>query len=1585
MKTKILITLLIFPCSFILSQTLDKNFPSTDNTINATLLSGDTLYIGGDFTYTYNPARGLARFVNGSLKPDVTYPQLGGGDYIQAVEPDGVGGLYLAGYFDTYNGIALPNTTAIIHLLEDGKLDQAFGRVDDNNGYTISALKRKGSRLYIGGTFTSANIPGRTYFAALDAFSGALLPWIPDFPDSYVNRIDATDSLVFIGGSFANVGNIPNNYFAALHASNGRVIKNFPRSDYNYTNSFAVDGNSLYVAGPFTVIQNTVRYLLKADTTSGGLDLNYPFTDGYIYTIFNDGVGGYYIGGNFTKVGKENRTNLAHILSDGTVDTAFNPNLNGPVNCITASADTLYFGGSFTIVNAKTRNNVAAVSRTKGILANWNPNANAAVNTIALFGNTIYLGGYFTKLGVPTRNYAGAIGINNVLSTTWIPNPDSYVNSLVVNSSGSAIYLGGNFSSVKSQPRSYVAKVNAVNGDPLAWYPQPNSSVFCMALNGKNIYLGGTFSTINSIQRNNLAAVDTSTSLLNNFQADANGPVRDIKFYNGKMYVAGDFTTIQNLVRTYAARFSIETGIADNWLNGAKVNSYIYALGCNNLGVILGGQFTSYNPVPRPYIAAIDLNQPNYPLLSWIPNVFWTSFSTMNGFIHNGNDLIFGGSFVYQENGKSISNLIILNDSTGIISKSISQYPNNTIKHLAVYNNTLSLSGDFTGFSNVSDGTPYSNVGYLCSYDLTTLQASKNNYYPDNSILKIFTDANDRLIVAGSFTRMNYINRNRIAAININTGLVTDFNPSADGSVYTLALKDTVLFAGGAFGNLNTNNTPVVRSYLGAVSTKTGKATTWNANANNSIYTLAVKDTILYAGGTFTTFKGAARNYGAAVTTSGTGTVNGWAPNPNSYIWTILPHNNTLFIGGDFTTVKGVSVGYLAQVNNSNGTPNSWNPSLNSSVYTFDRIGNKFYAGGNFTSIGVTPRNSLASFDTATKALTPFDANLNSSASIQSIVSWGKNLIVRGQNLSSINGDARQYIGTIDSVTKLATPFNPQPNYAAYVGAKFVIGKNKLFYGSGFTTLYNNPISPNYLGVFNLEPLNQVSGLVFSNLTPTSVKATVTKGSGDGRIFVVRRGNTLPNAPVDSMWYRWNTRFGSGDKIGDSSYALYAGSLDSVTAILLPNKKYQFAVFEFNGSGPGADYLITPAVTGSVTTPCPTYNLKTTPADSVRICPGTLAAVSAPAGFSTYLWNTGENTLSVNKPAGNYTVQFIDSNGCSGSAAISIFSHIKPNVGRDTVVRVCGGLAANLTNLYNTSGYTTVIWSTPRPDSAVVGNYTLIVSNTTGCTDTALVRVDSIPRYVITATTSSTNAGCFGSSMGSITVNPTNGLAPYKYKNGLAGTFQNSNLIKPLTAGTYTIYIVDSNKCSGSTSPVTITQFASITATFTKTNATCIGRADGTITINATGGKPPYKYRVGTSGIYRDGSLITGLAAGTYTIYIRDIAGCTGSVGPIVVSQNNVSCLQMTGGGIKASATNQNLQVTLSPNPSVNVFSLYVYSKNRNKVQIRVLDINGKIKYETVGLAERLFRFGENLNAGIYLVEVRQGDEILTIKAIKSR
>ena len=66
---------------------------------------------------------------------------------------------------------------------------------------------------------------------------------------------------------------------------------------------------------------------------------------------------------------------------------------------------------------------------------------------------------------------------------------------------------------------------------------------------------------------------------------------------------------------------------------------------------------------------------------------------------------------------------------------------------------------------------------------------------------------------------------------------------------------------------------------------------------------------------------------------------------------------------------------------------------------------------------------------------------------------------------------------------------------------------------------------------------------------------------------------------------------------------------------------------------------------------------------------------------------------------------------------------MKPNLGVDiTVYHVCAGETTNLVPLYNTSGLT-ANWNTVNTTTAIPGIYRLLVTNTSGCTDTAFVTV----------------------------------------------------------------------------------------------------------------------------------------------------------------------------------------------------------------------------------------------------------------------
>lgn len=90
---------------------------------------------------------------------------------------------------------------------------------------------------------------------------------------------------------------------------------------------------------------------------------------------------------------------------------------------------------------------------------------------------------------------------------------------------------------------------------------------------------------------------------------------------------------------------------------------------------------------------------------------------------------------------------------------------------------------------------------------------------------------------------------------------------------------------------------------------------------------------------------------------------------------------------------------------------------------------------------------------------------------------------------------------------------------------------------------------------------------------------------------------------------------------------------------------------------------------------------------------------------------------------GVYNIIATSTDGCKDTVQVTVTNFVKPNLGGDiTVYHVCAGETTNLVLLYNTSGLT-ANWNTVNTTAAIPGIYRLIVTNTSGCTDTAFVIV----------------------------------------------------------------------------------------------------------------------------------------------------------------------------------------------------------------------------------------------------------------------
>lgn len=124
------------------------------------------------------------------------------------------------------------------------------------------------------------------------------------------------------------------------------------------------DGQTLYIGGNFTYVgPNTGSGARLSETAGtvlpGGLVVNGP-----VAASVADGAGGFYIGGAFTQVGGVGRNRIAHVLPDGTLDAAFDPNANAAVNALAVSGGVLYAGGEFESIGGQPRQGLAAFSIT---------------------------------------------------------------------------------------------------------------------------------------------------------------------------------------------------------------------------------------------------------------------------------------------------------------------------------------------------------------------------------------------------------------------------------------------------------------------------------------------------------------------------------------------------------------------------------------------------------------------------------------------------------------------------------------------------------------------------------------------------------------------------------------------------------------------------------------------------------------------------------------------------------------------------------------------------------------------------------------------------------------------------------------------------------------------------------------------------------------------------------------------------------------------------------------------------------------------------------------------------------------------
>lgn len=172
------------------------------------------------------------------------------------------------------------------------------------------------------------------------------------------------------------------------------------------------------------------------------------------------------------------------------------------------------------------------------------------------------------------------------------------------------------------------------------------------------------------------------------------------------------------------------------------------------------------------------------------------------------------------------------------------------------------------------------------------------------------------------------------------------------------------------------------------------------------------------------------------------------------------------------------------------------------------------------------------------------------------------------------------------------------------------------------------------------------------------------------------------------------------------------------------------------------------------------------------------------------------------------------------------------------------------------------------------GTYNLAVKDAVNYTKTGSTTLTDPP--LLSFTTMEVNNPCNGVSMGSIAFSATGGTGSLMYSiTGAMGTFQMGSNFSGLAANTYNLAVKDANNCIA-TGMATITEPAPIGFTFSKTDISCNGAGDGSITFNSVmGGTSPYTYSInGSMGTFTGNTMYSNLAANTYNLVVKDNMGC---------------------------------------------------------------------------------------------------------------
>jgi len=192
---------------------------------------------------------------------------------------------------------------------------------------------------------------------------------------------------------------------------------------------------------------------------------------------------------------------------------------------------------------------------------------------------------------------------------------------------------------------------------------------------------------------------------------------------------------------------------------------------------------------------------------------------------------------------------------------------------------------------------------------------------------------------------------------------------------------------------------------------------------------------------------------------------------------------------------------------------------------------------------------------------------------------------------------------------------------------------------------------------------------------------------------------------------------------------------------------------------------------------------------------------------------------------------------------------------------------------YNWSNNENSVSITDSPLSTTT--YTVTITDANGCTATASKTI-VVGEPLNVSISGSTAIQCYGGTT-DLSANASGGSMAMGYTYTWTGNVNGQNLTG-VSAGDYSVVATDGNGCTATASVAVTQPNAALTVSLSAGTIACSG---GTTNINSTvnGGTEPYNYTWTPSS---DEENLTGVGAGTYSLRVTDMNGCTATASATV-------------------------------------------------------------------------------------------------------